>query len=201
MQIQYPETPLALRPGKLSESDLQSIGRLVRAFVELEDIITLFLFEITRVGNGAGRALLGRQPVSKRVQIAQQFLDKNDPRQKVLKDTFKSQDYIDVAGCRNAVAHGLLLGIDANGWLAFQTESMGEVGEDTVGMLVLSYPPALIQSLALKAEAMVPEFEKALGLQALRETRRAPVLQPRASPRAQGKSSKAQTPPPQSSRG
>lgn len=176
MPIQYLQTDPVLRPGKLSANDLRAIGRLIRAFSELEDILTLFLFKITRVGNGAGRALLGHQPISKKTVIAQQFLEKGSKDFKNLKDTYLSERFSDVQRCRKVCAHGILLGVDQKGWFAFQTDGIDAVLGETMAMRVLHYPPSLIYKLSMDAEAMIAQFEQALGMQSSREKRYTPPL-------------------------
>ena len=190
----YSSTPVKLKQARLTIKVLTSIGRLVRACAELDDILTLYICSLAEVSESHGAILLGRTPVSKKVEIAQ-YLAKM--RGKIITEVhgnlFNTR-YDEAIECRNVVAHGVFRGKGEDGRLYFRTSKSDEPIGKAAGKRVYGYTPNTINAIAISAEKLVPIFEKTLMLSALREKR---LQQPvGAHPKGLSQSRRTSTPKP-----
>ena len=65
--------PVTVTPHTLSDDELKDIGRLVRAFAEIEDIVAVHLCQVGSLNEGQLAVLVGRLGISQRVKMAEQF--------------------------------------------------------------------------------------------------------------------------------
>jgi hypothetical protein len=154
-----------IKPTNINKETLAAIGRLIRAFAEIEDLLTLHICNLTSVPEGRIIVLLSRTATAGANALA--------AHKNVFNRTFQ-----DALGCRNAVAHGTLLGRTQHKELTFLTAKT-EVPTGTANLLVVeSYLPKNIIAYAKMAELAVPLIEKNLMLQALRQARLRKPLSP-----------------------
>lgn len=117
------------------------------------------------------------------------------------KAVFDTPLFRDLHQCRNAVAHGTLLGIDEDGMYAFLTDKTDEpLGASTI-QLVASYHPKTIELLSRAASEMIEPAAKKLGLQPWLKRYQPQSLRPHKKGRKPRNHGDKQQPPPQSSRG
>lgn len=188
-----------LRAGQIDQAGMVAIGRIIRATAEIEDILELFIGALANLSESQACIFLGRSPISRKLEIAEALAKIRPDKalatyQEAFPDAFR-----DVLDCRNAVAHGVLIGISEEGEYAFLTTPSGQVKDGSSMRIVISYSAATISNIAGRAEAMIPYLEERLKV----ETQRAERLQrplephPKAQPQARAKSKRQ----PQSSPG
>ena len=167
-----PGGPSTVRAARISKDVHADIGRLVRGFAEIEDIITLHICSLAKIKEGAAFILLGRSNLSKKIEIAR-YLAK-----KAGKETFDVHnavfnDYFSKANkCRNVVAHGTLLGKDESGALTFLTSTAIDSEGPNATMETVHFPPRSIKFYAEYITRALPMIEAHLMLGASRKKRR-----------------------------
>lgn len=183
---------------QLDNDALLAIGRIVRACAELEDMLTLFICNLAEISEGKALIMLGRTPFSARSNIAH-YLAKMNSQQalEIYRRTFESSVKNGVE-CRNAVAHGILLGLNQNGEYGFLTSKTSEPEGSAAIQLVACYSTKTLQSIADALEVRLPSFENILKIGSLRDKRRGQSLQGHRKGQARQQRSAKQKPRPQS---
>ena len=179
-----------LKPAKLTVPVLTAIGRLVRACAEIEDLVDLFIAKLAELSETKMTILLGRTAVTRRIEIAEQLAAiRTDGALKVHAAIF-NEGYYDVIDCRNAVAHGTLLGKSTDGMLYFLTSNTSKPKDQRSRRFTFGYAPKTIIAFAQYAEQLVPHFEQALKVQDMRAERLQRPLSPhpKAQPQRSAKS-------------
>ena len=122
MAITYGTEHETLQPSDLSDADLLSIGRLVRAFAGIEEIVSIYVSILAQVPPKTLVLILGKVALRRRLDMAEALatLDGEDELKR-FKVAFPL-DFYQALDVRNAVAHGIFLGVDRLGHLSFLTE-------------------------------------------------------------------------------
>jgi hypothetical protein len=197
----YSSTPSKLKRITLTPKTLESIGRLVRACAEIEDLITLHICDLASISETHAAVLLGRTTISKRLEIGAYFAKLTGEKAQRLFEGVFDPALTQILECRNATAHGVLLGETEDGRIAFLTaQTLDPVGS-TASKVVISYRPEDIEDIAKAAESAIPTVEKWLKLSTFREKRLEQVLAPHRKGQPQPKPRKRPGSPPQSSGG
>lgn len=173
----YSKTGTSITPHKLDDAALLAIGKLIRACAELEDLVSLALCELAEINESQSLILLGKMAVSKKLSLAITFAN-NPEDTEIIKSCFDNEHYNSIIRCRNAVAHGLFLGLTDQGSMAFRVTELLGAKDGKVSLLVHSYSQKDLDGFAAMAEGAVPQIEALLKLQTLRETRRQRGLLP-----------------------
>lgn len=166
MPSSYGADPKDLKPVKLDEATLVAIGRLIRAFAEFEELATLTIGAHAKINQSQSVIVLGKAGLATRLKMAEHLakLAGSDHLDR-FKAVFDTVGFRDLHQCRNAVAHGVLLGVDDDGMLAFLTDKTDEPQGSSTTQLVASYHPETIQKLSVVAEGAIEPSAKMLGLQ------------------------------------
>jgi hypothetical protein len=179
MPISHSSVGSEIKPYLLTKGQVLAIGRIIRACAEIEDIINLHLHRLAGIKEGLAIIMLGRLPVSARIKLAESLaMGRGSKTLEIHKACFDNDAYRDVMRCRNTVAHGWLLGLTDDNWIAFQVQETSGVEEGRVQTVVNAYKRRELFKIAGMAERLIPRLEQNLGLQALREKRRSPTLVP-----------------------
>jgi hypothetical protein len=177
----YSKTGAAIRPYALSDETLLAMGRLVRAFAEIEDIVNLHMCRLANIPEGLSLLMLGRTPMSQKLNLANVFAKARGGQAKVATDQcFDTDQFRILQQCRNVVAHGVLLGmIEGEGeeFVAFRTTTPLAPDSQEVSFEVVSYRPQDFPKFAKVAEQSIPRIEALLRVRALREERLAQPLE------------------------
>jgi hypothetical protein len=190
----YSSEPSKLKRAKLTQPVLLAIGRLVRAMAEIEDMVDLFICNLADLSETKTTILLGRTAVTRRLEIAEALAaTRNDAALAIYKAAFTDY-YFDLVDCRNAVAHGTLLGKNQRGELCFLTSNQSKPHGETARRLVLSYRPEHIIAHAKAAEEELPQFEQLLQVEALRAERLQRPLAPHPKGQKQGRAEQKRQP-------
>ena len=177
------------------------MGRLVRTFADIDDFLSLYICRLTNLNESQGFALLGRTAIGTKLQIAHSLAAMTSPQETKELSTLFNANYADALRCRNAAAHGVLLGRTENDELAFLTT---EANEPIVGHAVrkvYSYSEVAIIKLAEMSEISLPLIRDSLKLGPLLEKRRRIPLGPSRRGRRRQKYKQAPKPQRRSSRG
>lgn len=178
MAITYSAVERTLKPAKLGRQTLADIGQLVRAFAEIEDLVTLYICGLAEITESRALVLLGRSTISTKIEIAQ-YLAKMTGKN--ITETHKAifnADFFEVQKARNAVAHGALLGVTGDGFYAFLTADRVEPDGPSAKQVAICYSAASIRDYAKWAEAAVKMIEKTLKLRSSRGKRLEQPLSP-----------------------
>lgn len=179
MPSQYSGETAKLKYVALDDAVLLSIGRLVRAFADYEEITNLFIAGLTKLTQSQALILLGRAGIANRLKMAE-HLAKITPGEHLdrFKKAFDTDFFRDAHQCRNATAHGTYLGMDDEGFVAFLTDKTDNpVGQSTV-QIVISYLPATIKEVSLAAAKNVDPMAKILGLETWLKKHQPQTLRP-----------------------
>ena len=160
MGKRYASRSAKLTPAKLTTKIFASIGRLVRACAEIEDLVTLYASYLAQVSVGHTIVLMGRTPMRTRIEIAGRLAALNG-KSKQHKSIF-NWPFDEIIDCRNAVAHGSLLGLTPGKKLAFLTSRTLTPTGTAVLQAVEAYSEKNITAFAKKAERKVSQIEKRL---------------------------------------
>jgi hypothetical protein len=181
MAIQKPTySPKAtgVDPVPLDERALLTIGRIIRACAEMEDLVNLFICNLAEISETKMVVMLGKTNLRTRAQIAEYFSKLNTPQAQELAKWAFSDGFWNIQTCRNCIAHGVLLGKDEDGHWTFLT-SRTETPEGTSAIqLVAGYTIEHLEEVARVAEEAIPQYEDRLRLKGLRQARYGRPLSP-----------------------
>lgn len=196
MSRTYPDNAPEFKPGELDDLALHSIGRLIRATAEIEDIIDHFISSLTGLSEAKTVVMLGKTAVTRRIGIAEMLAKlTSDEALAAHKEAF-SADFGDILYCRNAVAHGVLLGITSEGDYAFRTTATNHTEGQGVLSLVVSYNSNSIAAYADKAEGLIAPLEESLRIRDMREASLRQPLSPHPKTQDRGRAKQQRPPPP-----
>lgn len=155
-----------LKQALLDDDTLAGIGRMVRAFAEFEELLTLFIGALAKLNQSQLVIILGRAALTRQMDMAENLAKiAGGKHLESYNATFNTTHFRDWHTCRNAVAHGTLLGVDDEGYLAFLTDKTDLPQGSSTVQIVVSYLPAYIRGMSKDAEAAVEPFARMLGLQ------------------------------------
>jgi hypothetical protein len=197
----YSDKAYAVKPVKLSDQTLLSIGRIVRAFAEIDDLLMFHIAGMVGISESQAIVLLGRSQASAKMEIAQYLAKMKGENFIALHKEIFNSAYDECRQCRNTVAHGVLLGETEEGKIAFLTAEKKEPDGPSSSLVVISYPPKDIDTLARISETFIGAISEKLQLASWRDKRLQQSILPH--PKAQTQPSRKTKPPrqPKSSRG
>jgi hypothetical protein len=199
MRKVYSTQGSGLHPATLPDEALLAVGRLVRAFAEMEDILNMFLWNVAGISELQAIVLTGGLPVSKKMDLAKAFaIQAGEEPTKVYQKVFGDEMFGLIQWHRNIVAHGYLLGKTDKGEFAFKTSTWLPEHKGKVGFQVVCLPLEAIEHYASAAENAIPLMVDFLKFQPLRETRRKQGLRPYNKPpqKERRKTKRSRQPPP-----
>jgi hypothetical protein len=144
--------------------------------------------------------LLGVMPLRSRLEIARdEALIYGEDGPETYQNWLADPALATILDCRNALAHGLLIGQTKAGSLAFRTITRTNVEQGRIGREILIYDIETIEECVQVAEMAVSDLAVGLKLQALLETRRTQPLVPHPKSQPQKKRTGGISSPPESS--
>lgn len=189
MQHNYSSEGTPLTEVVLDDAILRNIGRMFRAAAEIEDVVTLYLCAIAKLSEGHAIMLLGRAPLSKKIELARSFAKAHGEKElELFKATLGSGHFNAAIEFRNTIAHGAMLGLTDEGRIAFRTAKQIDQNTTSVTMEVNSYLPEEFEQCADAMEHAVPWLEQELRLADARSSRRTEALDPHTKARKTEKS-------------
>ncbi|HEX3810124.1 MAG TPA: hypothetical protein VHW02_10540 [Rhizomicrobium sp.] len=161
-----------IKPVTVTDDVYMAIGKFVRAFAEIEDLIKLHICDLAQMRESEATVLLCRTALSQKLVIAKYIGKMKNPNIAILHDHIFGERFSDFKLMRNTLAHGVLLGQTEEGALAFLTDQTLEPTKDSALQEVVSLMPSDIVKCSVTALKMVHAMEKALKLESWRSTRR-----------------------------
>lgn len=202
MPHSYGATHVTTQPIALGDDVLASVGKLMRAFAEIEEILSLFICALAKLNQSQSVILLGRAPLSKKLAMAEQLAAIAGGQHLARYSAcFDIAEFKDAHTCRNIMAHGILLGLDSEGMLAFLTDKTDAPEGPSAIQLVASYSPATIAGWANWAANNIEPIASALGLRSWLKRHQPQALLPHRKGRLPKGSGGKQARPPQPSQG
>lgn len=174
MDQEYSKVGTTLKPVVLTDEIHLAMGRLIRAFAEIEDIISLHLCNVADITEGQLLFLLGKAGIQDKLAKAEALAKAQGGEvHRVTVDCFDNDVFRAMLRCRNVVAHGLLLGQTEAGKIAFRTSNVTGVDSIGIGAEVATYDPTAFRQFADIADSCVEQIEGPLRVKELRDERRA----------------------------
>jgi hypothetical protein len=167
----YADKAEALTPAALPDETLTEIGRLVRAFADIEELVTLYICNLAEISQSRALVLLGKTALVRRLEIAEYLAYMTGKEIAALHKQIFSSGFRESLECRNAVAHGIVLGKTNDGRFAFLTSKTELPTGTSAIQLAITYHHESIAEFAKVAEAAIPLLEKHLKLGELRAQR------------------------------
>lgn len=174
----YPPDPDQADYVPIDEQSMNSIGRIIRSFAEIEDILTCFILSMARVQEAEGMLLLGRSAFRMKLDIGKKLALMHGQGAPAVFDSFFGGGFGSLLQCRNTLAHGVYLGRSSLGTYCFLTSDLMTPDETTAGSRVHSYKPEALRDLADQLELIIPKMEEQLNVAPLRQTRAGAMLHP-----------------------
>jgi hypothetical protein len=111
------------------------MGRIIRAYAEIEDIVTLVLCSLIGLNEAKALVLFGRMAISAKLKIMESFSRITGPDAiRTYNLCFDSEDFHSITRCRNAIAHGVYFGVTEGGEYAFRlSAAMGGIEGQMIG--------------------------------------------------------------------
>jgi hypothetical protein len=181
--------------GRIPPAAMTAIGRIVRAFAEIEDIINLHIGKLAGTTEGITAIFLGRMGISAKIQMALYLAQLHRQGAPELHNQLFDVSFSDALACRNAVAHGVFLGKKkVSRALSFLTSNQLEPIDGNMRREVASFQVSDLKKYALAGEQSIPFFAAHLKLTTLREKRFQLSLLPHRKSKGQDHGSKGQKP-------
>ena len=185
----YSSTSAEIRATTLPKAVMSSIGELIRAFAEIEDSLNIYIYDLAKTPEAAAIIMVGRTPMSQKNKIAEALSSLHDDKTiDLTKRLFLGPELAEAKLCRNAVAHGVLLGEwgDAPNY-AFLTDKSLDAVSYYMRREVVSYDADTVRHHANYAAHWSKHISEVLGLGPLREKRlRQPLLPHRRGQKTNG---------------
>lgn len=171
MITSYASEPSKLKAAELPDIVLTYIGRIVRAFAEIEGLVNLYIGSLSKTTEADLVVLLGQSSLSKKLEIAF-YLAKvaGGETLKTHTDLFDAR-FSNAKDTRNVVAHGILLGMTEDDRFAFMTSKTLEPNEKGTLTVVTALAEKNIKAYAQASEFLLKNIESVLQLGAWRERR------------------------------
>lgn len=162
-----------IKPAVLSQCALAAIGRVVRAGADLEDVINLWICKLAGMSESQAVILLGRSTISTKLAIAEGLAKLNDPPFLAAHKQVFDANMDRLLQCRNAVAHGTLVGKTPDSRYVFRTPKPLDY-DGTKGVVATraeTYATKFLIAVADAAEKRIAAMPGFLGLEPLLEKR------------------------------
>jgi hypothetical protein len=163
---------VAIKPAKLTKAALLAIARIVRISADLEDILDLWMCKLAGTTQAQTQVLLGRSNISTKLAIADGLANLSGGDNLLLHNTVFDDNITRLLSCRNAVAHGVLVGKDPQGRFIFSTNTQLGYEGDELAKRAVAYGTDLLVSIADTAEMRVKVIDDLLELGPLRSKRK-----------------------------
>ncbi len=140
METTYSAESANLRPFELTDELYIAIGKIIRAFAEIEDVITLTISNFAQVSESQACVLLGKTALAGKINTARRL---GMMREDFAIDAFNKAfepPFKEILRLRNSLAHGTLLGVDEEGRLCFTTNELVDVDGQAVVTESLGWP-------------------------------------------------------------
>jgi len=179
-------TKLTFQP--IPDDVLLTIGKLARAWGELEQMINLYIQSLTPLNDSQILLFLGRQNISAKIALAGKLAKVKSKaadklHQKLFVKESQATNFFNIAlKCRNVVSHGRYVGITRDAKLAFATTDIGAYDKTFAITDVHCYDAENLSRIAEFSEAVIDGF--------IHELRLGPLLE-KQFPRTLGRHPKA----------
>ena len=170
MGVTYSATEEKFKPTKLPLPVLASMGAIVRAFAEIDDMINLHICNMAEVKEGMAAILLGRTPISGKLKVATYLAQLRDVSK--FHNSLFDTEFRELLKVRNVVAHGTLLGktVSSNRY-AFLTDGQLEPSDMKLTREVSCFSAVDLKEYAAQATQFSSFLESSLKLGNLRRAR------------------------------
>jgi hypothetical protein len=200
MVTYYSPDTVELKQEDLGNPEFAAIGRLIRACADIEDLVTLAVADLMGSSEAAVVVALGQTPISKKLAIGNYLAGTRDADWVARFAECFGQDYKEIIVCRNAVAHGVLVGRWADGRWAFLTARTEPPLPGATFQQVISFKTQDLNLYAGLAEELAKYIEQTLGLATQRKLRHGRSLLPHRRSQPKPKQGAKRKRPPRSSK-
>lgn len=160
-----------IRNVRLSQVALTAIGRIVRVCADLEDLVNLWICKLAGTPESTTSVLLGRSNISTKINIAEGLANLSSAESLRLHKRIFDDGITKLLACRNATAHGVLIGRTKAGVWMFNTATTVGYEGDTLHRRADGYKTNPLKGIASVCEERVRVIPNLLGLGPLRDKR------------------------------
>jgi hypothetical protein len=121
MVTKYKDASTGLRPYTIPDDILAEMGRLIRGCAELEDVVTIILCSLAKIGEEDGLLLFPRLSISAKIDAIEQYTKLRGgsyPRRH--KKWFAHPYFAELIRTRDTIAYGVFLGLADDASLVFK---------------------------------------------------------------------------------
>lgn len=169
MKPEYSHEDQKVKPTRLGAATLMYVGRITRAFAEIDDLITRRIATLMGISLGETVLMLGPTRIRKKIDIAENLAKRRSPAEHEKHAAAFPPYLFQLMSVRNKLAHGALLGEDEDGKLTFLSSDVGDVSDETVKLVTYGFTRAQLGDWASDAEKFVPAIEAIFELSASRQ--------------------------------
>lgn len=189
---------IGVTSAALTDEALSAIGAIVRVCADLEDIINLWICKLNRSAEAASTVILGRSAISTKLNIAESLAKLAGGEVLELHKAAFDDNITRLLHCRNAVAHGILMGHTDEGRYVFGTNSTIGYEDHNLAQRAHAYSSGTLREIADAAKQRVAAMDGLLGLAQLRSRRQWHRLEeiPKGQTKAQSSAKRRRQPQP-----
>lgn len=153
------------KPGR---DVLASIGRLIRACAEIEDMTMLHICNLAEISEAKGMIIFERANYSRMRSTAEQLAKLHSKEALLVHKNVFTKNLNRIFHIRNVVAHGAFIGRNEEGSYIFLTAERYETEPDRLAKKAIAYSGEHLNAVAQAAEKTIPLIEGELKLKQLR---------------------------------
>lgn len=199
MPITYGSTHETLTYRDLEDQHLLSIGRLVRAFAGIEEVVSAYIAALARLTPSELLTLLGKAALRRRLDMAESLAKLAGNEEYARYCAAFPSEFFRALDIRNAVAHGVFIGVDSEGMLSFLTDKTDLPDGSTAIQIVLGVAPEELDRLSHSTQQNVEITAKLLRLRSSLQKHQQQVLRPHRKAQPRRKAGETPAPQPQPS--
>ena len=155
------ETP---RKCGMDDVSLHAAGILIRACAEIEYTLEVYIACNCSLNGSSTSLLVSPLAMRRKLEIGGYLTAMASDENKAAWDSIFTKEFDEIIQCRNAIAHGVLFGIDEDGLYNFKTARTDIPSDGKAINLVRGYHRDFIMGAAKKAKLLAAELPDLLSI-------------------------------------
>lgn len=173
MKRTYASEPTKTKHHELDDETLVYVARIIRAFAEIDDRLTLRISQLAETSESTVAVLLGTIPISSKLSKAAYFAQSVSAAEAAAHKKLFTPEFDDWLGVRNALAHSAYFGLaDDEVHMVFAGSKTLTPNETGPIFEARGFDKAYLKGCADLSEQFVMKMTAEFGLEPLLERRR-----------------------------
>ncbi|WP_321327665.1 hypothetical protein [uncultured Parasphingorhabdus sp.] len=148
----------------MDDASLHATGILIRACAEIEYTLEVYIACHCSLNGSSTSLLASPLAMRRKLEIGGYLTAMTSDENKVAWDSIFSKEFDEIIQCRNAIAHGVLFGIDDDGLYNFKTARTDIPSDGKAINLVRGYHRDFIMEAARKAKFLAADLPDLLSI-------------------------------------